>query len=192
MRLQVLHSSFKGVIRPLKIYDVFWTHEPQGVCLFHVFKSSVSSPVYSSFHLSGPRSVLTFSPSPEAVLASPEPCGSTAMAVLKITLGSSMSPSGKWLRLICCLCFCIMDEGSMKNEKGKEAKKKENSATFLVLWWMNLMSLIHTAVLLFFLLQCFSCSLSALCQTSLYDTFILLIFWSLRMCGQHEVHKHCL
>lgn len=27
----------KGVIRPLKINNVFWTDEPQGVCLFHMF-----------------------------------------------------------------------------------------------------------------------------------------------------------
>ncbi len=173
------------------MYDVFWTHEPQGVCLFHVLNHRFLLPcTHLSMSLALVPSLLSVL-ALKAVLASPGPAAAQRGSIkdhARVINESlrKMTPS------YCCLCFCIMDEGSNEEWAREEAKKKRTRHFFGSVVDEPDVTHPHTAVLLFFLLQCFSCSLSALWQTSLYDTFILLIFWSLRMCGQHEVHKHCL
>lgn len=128
------------------------------------FKSSVSSPECSSLHLSGLRPSLLPVLALKAVLAPPGPA-----AALRGGVKDHARVINESLRKItlsyCCLCFCIMDEG--RNEERVKGGKKRELCNFLALWWMNLMPLIHTLLSDFFLPQCFSCSLSALCQSSL-------------------------
>ncbi len=178
MILQVLHSSFKGVIRPLKIYDVFWTHEPQGVCLFHVLNHRFLLPcTHLSISLALVPSLLLVL-ALKAVLASPGPAAAQRggikdhARVINESL-RKMTPS------YCCLCFCIMDEGSNEEWAREEAKKRE-LCTFLVLRWMNLMSLIHTLPSCFFFY--FSVS-HVLCQHSAKLLYTIhSSFWSSGAC----------
>ncbi len=61
-----------------------------------------------------------------------------------------MSPSGKLLRLIAACASALWMKGGMKNKGKKKKKEKRELCTFLVLWWMNLMPLIHTLLSCFF------------------------------------------
>ncbi len=111
------------------MYDVFWTHEPQGVCLFHVLNHRFLLPcTHLSISLALVPSLLSVL-ALKAVLASPEPAAAQRGSIkdhARVINESlrKMTPS------YCCLCFCIMDEGSNEEWAREEAKKKRTRHFF--------------------------------------------------------------